>query len=246
VPYLCAVLSPSSSASGSKNNRLMNASLHMELNAKLYLRDPQDTDLGRRLVAESVRLIDEIGFEQFTFKKLAQRIESTEASLYRYFENKHKLLVYLVSWHWAWLRYQIRFHTHNVPDARERLRLILSIITRAHQDDPTTPQLDEAALYRIVVNEASKAYLTRDVDDDNRAGLFREYKQLAAAIVAVVQEINPTYPYPHALVSTLLESARKQLFFAQHLPSLTDAVPDAGAEDTIHAFLEQLAFTTLK
>ena len=173
----------------------MNAQLRLDLNEKLYLRDPQATALGRQLVAQGVLLIDEIGFEQFTFKKLAQRLESTEGSLYRYFENKHRLLVYLVSWHWACLRYQIRFHTHNVPDAGQRLRLILGILTRAHQDDPATTELDEAALYRIVVHEASKAYLTRDVDDDNREGLFREYKQLAACIAAVVQGIN--YAYPH-------------------------------------------------
>ncbi|AII54399.1 TetR/AcrR family transcriptional regulator [Hymenobacter sp. APR13] len=222
----------------------MHPTLRIELNENLYLRDPQATDLGRRLIADSILLIDEIGFEQFTFKKLAQRIESTEASLYRYFENKHKLLVYLVSWHWAWLRYQIRFHTHNVPDARERLRLTLGILTRAHQDDPATQELDEAALYRIVVNEASKSYLTKDVDEDNQAGLFQEYKRLAAGIVEVVQEINPTYAYPHALVSTLLESARKQLFFARHLPSLTD-VPPADSESAIYAFLLHMAFAVL-
>lgn len=223
----------------------MNAQLRMDLNEKLYLRDPQGTDLGRRLVAQSVLLVDEIGFEQFTFKKLAHRMESTEASLYRYFENKHRLLVYLVSWHWAWLRYQIRFHTHNVPDASERLRLILGILTRANQDAPATTQLDEAALYRIVVHEASKSFLTRDVDGNNQEGLFREYKQLAAGIVAVVQEINPTYAYPHALVSTLLESARKQHFFAQHLPSLSDAPSRDAASNSIYSFLEQLAFATL-
>ena len=223
----------------------MIAQLRLDLNEKLYLRDPQATALGRQLVAQGVLLIDEIGFEQFTFKKLAQRLESTEGSLYRYFENKHRLLVYLVSWHWACLRYQIRFHTHNVPDASQRLRLILGIITRAHQDDPATTGLDEAALYRIVVHEASKSYLTRDVDGDNREGLFREYKQLAASIAAVVQEINPAYAYPHALVSTLLESARKQLFFAQHLPSLTDAAARDATSNNICAFLEQLVFTTL-
>ena len=116
-------------------------------------------------------LIDEIGFKQFTFRKLAQRLESTEGSLYRYFKNKHRLLVYLVSWHRACLRCQIRFHTHNVPDAGQRLRLILSTLTRAHQDAPPTTELDEAALHRIVMHEVFKAYLTRDVDDDNREGL---------------------------------------------------------------------------
>lgn len=219
--------------------------LRIELNSQLYLRDPQATDLGRRIVAESIRLIDEIGFEPFTFKKLSQRIESTEASIYRYFENKHRLLAYLVSWHWAWLSYQIHFHTHNVPDARERLRLIVGIVVQAHLDDPTTAEFDEAALYRIVVSEAPKAYPTKDVDSNNQAGLFREYKRLVASIAAVVQEVNPAYSYPHALVSTLLISARKQLFFAQHLPSLTDADSSSEAKKAIHGFLEHLVFAAL-
>ena len=223
----------------------MNAQLRIDLNEKLYLRDPQATDLGRRLLGQSIGLVDEIGFEQFTFKKLAQRMGSTEASLYRYFENKHRLLVYLVSWYWAWLGYQIRFHTHNVPDPRARLRLTLSILTRAHHDDPTTADLDEAALYRIVVREASKSYLTRDVDGDNREGLFREYKQLVAGIAAVVSEINPAYAHPHALVSTVLEAARKQLFFAQHLPSLTDTSAASTLEQNIYVFLEGLVFGVL-
>ena len=224
----------------------MNTLLRIDLNERLYLRDPQDTELGRRLIAESVKLIDEIGLEQFTFRKLAQRMESTEASLYRYFENKHRLLVYLVSWYWAWLHYQIRFHTHNVPDPAQRLRLILGIFTRAHHDDSTTTQLDEAALYRIVVNEASKAYLTHDVDEDNRAGLFREYKRLVADVATVVTELAPAYPYPRALVSTLVEAARKQYFFARHLPSLTDAKNPENHEQDLYKFLESLAFGALR
>ncbi|UOG76710.1 TetR/AcrR family transcriptional regulator [Hymenobacter tibetensis] len=219
--------------------------LRIELNERLYLRDPQDTDLGRRLMAESVKLIDEIGFEQFTFKKLAQRMESTEASLYRYFENKHRLLVYLVSWYWAWLGFQMRFHTHNVPSPTERLRLMLRILTNSHHAESATTHIDGAALYRIVVSEASKAYLTKEVDEDNRAGLFREYKRLAARMAVVVSEINPTYPYPHTLVSTLLEAARKQLFFAQHLPSLTDSLAQKPAEETVYVFLENLVFKVL-
>lgn len=219
--------------------------LRPELNEKLFLRDPQDTSLGRKIVAASVQLIDELGFEQFTFKKLAHQIGSTEASLYRYFENKHRLLIYLISWHWAWLRFQIRFYTHNVADAQERLRLILRIITHAHRDDATTAELDEAALYRVVVAEASKTYLTHDVDEVNHDGLYREYKGLCADVAAVVQKIAPHYPYPHALVSTLLETARKQLFFSRHLPSLADAPSPATADQDIFDFLENLAFSVL-
>ncbi|WP_310391619.1 TetR/AcrR family transcriptional regulator [Hymenobacter sp.] len=213
--------------------------LRPDLNEHLYLRDPQATALGRRVLAASVQLLDEIGFEAFTFKKLALALGSTEASLYRYFENKHRLLSYLVSWHWAWLRFRVSFAMHNVADPRQRLHHALATVCQASADDPATPDFDEAALYRVVVAEASKAYLTKDVDADNRVGLFREYKRLVADLVAVVQAINPAYAHSHALVSTLLESARSQYFFAQHLPSLADAGGD------VRAFLEHLAFSAL-
>ena len=213
--------------------------LRPDLNQHLYLRDPQATELGRRLLSESVRLFDEIGFEAFTFKKLAMKLSSTEASLYRYFENKHRLLTYLVSWHWAWLRFRVRVAVQNVTDPRQRLRQALGVVCEASYDDPATPDFDEAALARVVMAEASKSYLTKEVDADNQAGLFQEYKRLVADLVAVVRAVNPAYPHPHALVSTVLESAHKQSYFAQHLPSLTD---DGG---NIRAFLEQLTLAAL-
>ena len=87
----------------------------MKLNDKLYLRDPQATKLGRRIIQHSILLIDEIGIEDFTFKKLAQRISSTEASIYRYFENKHLLLVYLLCWYWEWMKFQIDYKGGDWP-----------------------------------------------------------------------------------------------------------------------------------
>ena len=216
----------------------MSPILRLNLNEMLYLRDPQATDLGRRLLAASVQLLDKIGFEAFTFKKLALNLGSTEASLYRYFENKHRLLTYLVNWHWVWLRFRVRFALHNVADPRQSLAHALGAVCDASVDDPATPDFDEAALYRVVVAEASKAYLTKEVDTDDRAGLFQEYKLLVGELAAVVQTINPVYPHPHALASTLLESARKQLFFSQHLPSLTDV-------GNVREFLEHLAIAAL-
>ena len=56
-------------------------------------------------------MIDQLGFEQFTFKKLARAIGSTEASVYRYFDNKHRLLTYLIAWYWKWMEYQINYRT---------------------------------------------------------------------------------------------------------------------------------------
>ena len=94
----------------------MSFEIKMSLNKGLYLKEPQDSGLGRNIIKHSILLIDEIGFESFNFKKLAIRIKSTEASIYRYFENKHLLLLYLVSWYWEWVGYLININTMNIDD----------------------------------------------------------------------------------------------------------------------------------
>ena len=69
------------------------------MNEKLFLRDPEQSELGRRIIRQGIILISEVGLEETTFRKLAERMGTKEASIYRYFENKHRLLVYLVAWY---------------------------------------------------------------------------------------------------------------------------------------------------
>lgn len=222
----------------------MATSIRIRLNEKLFLRDPEETELGRKIVAEGVKLIDQLGFEQFTFKKLAVSIESTEASIYRYFENKHKFLIYIISWYWVWLDYQITFHTHNIKSPEDRLRIIIHVLSEAQKDDPGT-ELDESALYRIVVNESAKAYLTKEVDIANTDGLYREYKNVCRKIADIVHEVNPAYPYAHSLVSMVIEASHHQIFFAQHLPSLTDIKVKNRDYSQLEKYLEHVLFSAI-
>lgn len=223
----------------------MSTTIKIELNSKLYLRDPEQTVLGRNIVAESIMMIDELGFEMFTFKKLALKLKSTEASIYRYFENKHKLLVYLVSWYWSYLDYRINFNTHFLDDPNEKLKIIINIISEVGEEKNNYSHVNEALLYNIVVSESSKAFLTKEVDSDNKEGFFAEYKSLCHKIAKVVLEINPSYSYPHALVSTLFEAGKKQVFFSQHLPSLTESRIIGTDRSQIANFLESLAFSAI-
>ncbi|MCA9492199.1 MAG: TetR/AcrR family transcriptional regulator [Myxococcales bacterium] len=200
----------------------MDVILQLHLSEQLYVRNPERTELGRRIVDAAIRLMDRVGLERFTFKKLADEIGSTEASVYRYFENKHRLLVYLVSWYWAWIEYRIQFHTHNVVDPRQRLRSVVAVLAESTTYDPSFAHIDEAALHRIVVVESGKVYQATSVDADNEVGLFAGYKAVCNSIAGHISEIAPTYPYPRALASTIIEASHQQVFFAQHLPSLTE------------------------
>ena len=77
--------------------------LSIRVSDRLFLKDPESSPLGRNILTTSVQIIDEIGMERFTFKKLANTLQTTESSVYRYFENKHMLLLYMSTWYWSWL-----------------------------------------------------------------------------------------------------------------------------------------------
>ncbi len=220
--------------------------LQLRLNESLYLKDPQSTELGKRIIEHSISMIDELGFESFTFKKLSQEIDSTEASIYRYFENKHRLLVYLISWYWNWMEYRIQFETHNIQSPQDRLRIALRLITSKKVEDGNFPEVDETALQRIVIAESDKTYLTKQVDEINREGVFRGYKSLCTSIGDIVREINPKYKYPNALISTALEASNQQVFFAEHLPTLTELSKSSELYEDNYKFIENLIFNTLE
>lgn len=207
--------------------------------AGLSLRDPLKTELGRKIIKHSVLLIDEIGFESFTFKKLALYMGSNETSLYRYFENKHLLLLYLVVWYWNWVSYLIDYNTHNIADPRRKLDAIIDNLIEASRENPDVDFVNEKILHHIIVEEAVKAYHTKAVDNENKDGFYRSYKQLIQKIADVILEIDPSFPYPHSFGTNLFEMANNQIFFAQHLPKLTDIEVKSG---DFHEVKELLMF----
>ncbi len=222
----------------------MEYTVHVRMNERLFLRDPENSDLGRRIVRQGISLLDEIGFEDVTFKKLAERMGTKEASIYRYFENKHRLLVYLVAWYWQWLEYQLVFRTTNLADPREKLERLLRLILLQDLADPATDDIDVRALHRIVVREASKAYLTHHVTEDNHQQLFKPYKDLCGRVAGIITEYRPGYPYARSRASSLIETAHYQTFFMQNLPSLTD-FGVAQDQEQLLAFMRHLLFSTL-
>ncbi len=221
----------------------MGVTLHINVNEKLYVRDPEQTELGRKIVDAAIKLIDKLGFENFTFKKLANEISSTEASIYRYFENKHKLLIYLIAWYWSWVDYQIDFQTHNIEDPHRRLKITIKVLSESSQYDPAFSHIDENALNRIVISESSKAYLTKNVDEDNRDGLFKGYKSLSNKVGDIISEVNKDFKYPRAVATTIIEAAHQQIFFANHLPGLTELKVPNDDKSQIAQFLEDFVFT---
>ena len=211
---------------------MYNLVINIKVNENLYNKDPQSSTLGKRIIEHSVLMIDKIGLELFTFKKLAKEIKSTEASIYRYFENKHQLFVYLLNWYWEWLIARIELNTLNIADAATRLRIVIRVIVDAANRNSEIEFVDEEALHRIVVQEGAKGYHHKTVDADNEEGFFLAFKRLVGNISEIITEINPEFSYPRTLASTMIETANNNLYYAEHLPRLTD-INSEGTEENL-------------
>ncbi|WP_353147073.1 TetR/AcrR family transcriptional regulator [Flavobacterium sp.] len=216
------------------------ANIKIQVNPKTFVKDPETSDLGKKIIQNSILLIDEIGFEEFTFKKLGEKIGSNESSIYRYFENKHKLLVYLSSWYWAWIEYRLVFSTNNIENKIEKLKKAIAIVTETIEDDCVTEHINEAILNKIIIEEFTKTLHSKQVDEENKKGFFLIYKQVNYRIERMIMDINPEYPYSKSLVSSIIEGALHQHFLKNHLKTITNCNEKVSASDFYVHLIENL------
>ncbi|MFV8363240.1 TetR/AcrR family transcriptional regulator [Flavobacterium sp. ZT3P35] len=196
--------------------------ISITINEKLYVKNPETSTLGKKIIENSILLIDEIGFENFTFKKLGESIGSNESSIYRYFESKHKLLLYLSSWYWGWMEYKLVFATNNIANPLEKLKKAIAIVTEKIEDDSNTAHINEAILNKIIIAEFTKTLLTKEVDEENKIGLFLVYKKVINRIIAMIEAVNPEYQFAKSLASSIVEGALHQHFLKDHLKTITN------------------------
>jgi AcrR family transcriptional regulator len=219
--------------------------LSIKLPDFLFKRDPQLTPLGQRILKKGVDLMDSLGYEHFTFKKLAAEVQSTEPSIYRYFENKHKLLHYFAAWYWSWLDYRLDLATGNLSSAEEKLRVAIRVLVEEKKDDPVFYPVNGEALFRIIGSELEKTFLTKWVDKDYQAGYFNSISAITAKLSLIIQDANPTYEFPQSLASTILLEASMDPYLMQHVPSLStphQPIQPTQRQGQLRNFLESLAF----
>lgn len=210
----------------------------ISVNDKLYVKNPETSDLGKKIIEQSIILIDEIGFENFTFKKLGEKISSNESSIYRYFESKHKLMLYLSSWYWGWIEYKLAFATTNVSNPMERLKKGITIVTEKVEDDNTTLHINESILNRIIIQEFTKTLLTKEVDEENKEGFFLVYKRVINRIIEMINEVNPDYKFAKSLASSIVEGALHQHFLKDHLKTITNCNETVSPTDFYSNLIE--------
>ena len=53
--------------------------------------------------------------------QLAQKINSTEATVYRYFSSKHKLLTYILNWYWSYIEFISKLRLQEIKEPLQKM-----------------------------------------------------------------------------------------------------------------------------
>ena len=125
-------------------------------------------------------------------------------------------------WYWNWVSYLIDYNSKNITDPNLKLDLIIDNFVDATKENPSIEFINEKILHRVMISESSKSYHTKNIDEENKQGFYLSYKALIQKVADVILEIDPKFPYPHSFASNLFEMANNEIFFAEHLPRLTD------------------------
>ena len=84
-------------------------------------------DKRKDILDATLQLISDQGFHGTPMSQIAAEAGVGAGAIYRYFENKHLLLIYLVSWYWEWVSYLIDINTMNIEDPKKKLEIIIKI-----------------------------------------------------------------------------------------------------------------------
>jgi AcrR family transcriptional regulator len=217
------------------------SSLKINVSPCLYIKDPDSSDLGLNIITQSIELIDKLGIEDFNFKKLGNAIQSNESSIYRYFENKYKLLQYLSALYWGILEYRLVIETNAVEDSSKKLLKALKILTSRPQNIAYYCNLNQLKLRNIVISEFTKSYHHKHVDSDNDDGNFKNYKRLVLRLVEMIKEAKPEYEYPKSLACQIIEGALQQYFMQKHFTTLVDNKDD----EQVYKFFKNITTSVL-
>lgn len=211
---------------------------------KLYIRDPYQTVLGKKIIVHSIILMYKIGFRGYTFKKLSAAIGTTEAGIYRYFKNKESLLMYIACWYWAWLEYQIIFETKNIKDPRSKLKKTIGLVSAIADAPSGREDINIPYLQQIVTEEGLIGCFSKINSQMNGNQFIQPYIDLCSTIENCILACHPVCRFPRFLATTLIETAHLQNFITSKVPLLSD-FGQSKKQKNIAGYLEELVMGSL-
>lgn len=215
--------------------------MFVHISSEAFVKNPISSELGIRIVQNSIVLMNKNGVSDFTFRKLALHLSTSEASIYRYFESKMQLLNFLSQLYWHEVKEIILEEIIGSNTSEEKLIKAIEIFCNPNISSKQNSMVDMSELHQLIIQEGVTTNLwgeSHQTDDHS------SQKRLIQYLSEVILSINPNYSYPKTLISTMIHTCHLQLLFCSHLPYYTD-IPK-GNLNSVVSFVSSLILSTIK
>ncbi|MGE0568274.1 MAG: TetR/AcrR family transcriptional regulator [Bacteroidia bacterium] len=200
----------------------MTINISHDINSNLFVKNPSDTELGRKIVGKGLQLVHKLGIENFNFKKLAENINTTEASVYRYFKDKHQFVLYLNAWYWRYILFLVEFELKSEQKPIDKLNTVLSILYNKQKFKFKSEILDILLLRELMLSESVRLIYTQNIESINKQNLLSDQIKYLEIVKDIIKNINPKIKFPLAIATTMVESIQIQHHLISHGLPLTD------------------------
>ena len=78
----------------------------------------------------------------------------------------------------------------------KKLEKAIEVLTQNVEEDSSFSHVNEVVLNKLIINEYSKSYLVKEVDQENKDGYFTISKRIVSRISKMIQVVDENYPYP--------------------------------------------------
>lgn len=216
--------------------------MFLQIKTGAFIKNPVTSELGIRIVQSAISLLNEIGFDEFNFRKLAQQLHTSETSIYRYFESKMQLLNFLSQWYWFEVKEEILEEIIGLILPEEKIERAIEILCNPNgSSEDENPFFNLSQIHQLMIQESFRPDLW---GENNQKDDHASQKRLIQYLSEVILTINPNYSYPKTLVSVMIHSCHNQLLFSTHLPYFSDIPPD-NLQSLVN-FIKTLTLSTIK
>ncbi len=179
--------------------------LRLEVPAELFIKDPFSSELGAKIVEAAIQLINKIGYEDFTFKKLALSCKTTEATIYRYFHSKQQLLAYLCALYWSYTTLIIELEGEKLnSNSKKQLGSLLQILSNNVELKSLSNTLLIEELFRLVIKQWPKVNHLDGEQNTYLNDAVNAYKKVTQLFANVLHTIQPKLRYSLVYADTIV------------------------------------------
>jgi AcrR family transcriptional regulator len=180
--------------------------------------------------------------EYLLHKVLSFRVGCTEAAIYRYFENKNKLLLYFINWYWGWLEHNLVYGTANLKNPEGKLKMAITLLVEGPMYKENF-YLNINALRKVVFEESTKSFMNQELKKQRNGRMMHQYYDFSYRLKDLIILYKPDYPFPKALISTFIWSSILNNFNQEYMIDLIEE--NFNGQNKVD-FYYNLVFNSLK